>query len=118
MDLLSILRVKLLTGSYLNTLSFSQDDLEGDSDANNQIGFLHGSPPVRTSNPVVKDVEFAKLALLPSSSPLGSSLSMKPSRHEKGSLSCGSPLGTSPKVRIEGFACGSPESGRVVPAIA
>lgn len=113
----SNLSLKLLTRLYRHPISFCQDELEGDSDASNQIGFLRGSPPVRTSNPVVEDSEFAKLALL-SSPPLGSCHGLKPSRHDKGSPSSGSPLGTSPKVRIEGFACGSPESGLVVPAIA
>lgn len=95
----------------------TEDELEGESDASNKIGFLCGSPPVRTNNPVIQDVEFTKLSVLPPS-PLGSFEGMKAARHDKGSPSCGSPLGASPKVRIEGFACGSPDSPRVVSALA
>lgn len=109
-----------LTGYHgleiLNVI-LNKDELEGESEASNQIGFLCGSPPVRTGNPVVQDVEFAKLSALPAS-PLGSSHGMKQPRHDKGSPSCSSPLGASPKVRIEGFSCGSPDSQRVVSAFA
>lgn len=104
---------------YLNLESQCQDGLEGDSDASNQAGFLCGSPPVRTNNPVIQDAEFAKLTASPAS-PLGNSLGMKPPGHDKGSPSSrGSSLGSSPKVRIEGFNCGSsPDTRQAVSALA
>ncbi|THU53723.1 hypothetical protein C4D60_Mb10t17460 [Musa balbisiana] len=87
---------------------------EGDGDLGSQVGLLCGSPPARTNNPVVRDAEFGKHSQF-LASPIGVSLSMKQAgRVEKGSPNCGS----SPEVRIEGFACGNSESHCAVPALA
>ncbi|CAL4964586.1 unnamed protein product [Urochloa decumbens] len=82
-------------------LILSKNDPDGDSSS--QMGFLCGSPPVRTNNPVIHDPLFGKS--VPSFSPLGSPYCKTPAGIvEVGSPSCGA--SSSPKVRIEGFACG------------
>ncbi|KAK3160081.1 hypothetical protein QOZ80_1BG0054970 [Eleusine coracana subsp. coracana] len=81
-------------------LILSKNDLDGDMDSSSQVGFLCGSPPVRSNNPVIHDPQFGKRT--PSFSPLGSSYGQNSSGEvEVGSPSCGA---SSPKVRIEGFA--------------
>nr|CAB3476637.1 unnamed protein product [Digitaria exilis] len=91
--------------SEILDLILSKNDPDGDSSS--QVGFLCGSPPVRTDNPVIHDPQFGKR--LPSFSPLGSSFGKTPAgRVEVGSPSCGA--SSSPKVRIEGFACGKSET--------
>ncbi|KAH7670104.1 hypothetical protein IHE45_10G003300 [Dioscorea alata] len=96
---------------------------DGDLDTGNQMSFFCGSPPVRTSNPIVHDAVFVKQSLC-QVSPLGpispgSKLSLaRMERVERGSPSCGSSLGPKPKVRIEGFTCGNSEPHCVVPAFA
>ncbi|XP_066317416.1 uncharacterized protein [Miscanthus floridulus] len=86
-------------------LILSKNDSDGDSSS--QVGFLCGSPPVRTNNPVIHDPQFG--IRVPSFSPLGSSYGKAPTvRVEVGSPSCG--VSSSPKVRIEGFACGNSET--------
>ncbi|KAL5232236.1 hypothetical protein ABZP36_031012 [Zizania latifolia] len=84
-------------------LILSKNDPDVDTDSGSQVGFFCGSPPVRANNPVIHDPQFGKN--LPSFSPLGSSFGKKSvGRVEVGSPSCGA---SSPKVRIEGFACGN-----------
>ncbi|OEL28566.1 hypothetical protein BAE44_0010412 [Dichanthelium oligosanthes] len=88
-------------------LILSKNDPDVDTDSSSQAGFFCGSPPVRTNNPVIHDPQFGKKT--PSFSPLGSLNSfgkMGAGRVEVGSPSCGA---SSPKVRIEGFACGNKE---------
>ncbi|KAK8457030.1 hypothetical protein SEVIR_3G118000v4 [Setaria viridis] len=86
-------------------LILSKNDPDVDTDPSSQAGFFCGSPPVRTNNPVIHDPLFGKKT--PSFSPLGSSFGkMGAGRAEVGSPSCGA---SSPKVRIEGFACGNKE---------
>lgn len=87
-------------------LFFFQNDSDGDSSSH--VGFLCGSPPIRANNPVIHDPQFGKR--LPSFSPLGGSSygKMPAVRVEVGSPSCG--VSSSPKVRIEGFACGNSET--------
>lgn len=87
-------------------LILSKNDSDGDSSS--QVGFLCGSPPIRADNPVIHDPQFGKR--LPSFSPLGGSSygKMPAVRVEVGSPSCG--VSSSPKVRIEGFACGNSET--------
>ncbi|XP_015640108.2 uncharacterized protein [Oryza sativa Japonica Group] len=83
----------------------SSNDPDVDTDSSTQVGFFCGSPPVRANNPIVHDPQFGKN--IPSFSPLGSSFGKKSAgRAEVGSPSCGA---SSPKVRIEGFACGNKE---------
>jgi hypothetical protein len=83
-----------------------QGDRDADTDSSSKATFFCGSPPVRTNNPVVHDPMFGEKT--PSLSPLCSSFAKKlAARVEVGSLSCGA---SSPKVRIEGFACGNKES--------
>ncbi|ONM30812.1 uncharacterized protein [Zea mays] len=91
----------------LDDLILSKNDFSDGADSSSgQAGFLCGSPPVRANNPVVHDPQFGKRAL-PSMSPLGSSSHVK-LKVEAGSPSCG--VSSSPKVRIEGFACGNSET--------
>ncbi|CAL9173694.1 unnamed protein product [Musa hybrid cultivar] len=100
--------------SEILDLLLSKDASEGDSDSSSQVGFFCGSPPARTNNPVVRDSEFGKQSPF-LDSPKGISPSMKQAgRVERGSPTCGS----SPKVRIEGFACSNSESQCIVPAFA
>ncbi|WVZ95661.1 hypothetical protein U9M48_041395 [Paspalum notatum var. saurae] len=87
-------------------LILSNNDPDVHTDSSSQAGFFCGSPPVRTNNPVIHDPQFGKK--IPSFSPLGSSFGkMATGRVEVGSPSCGA---SSPKVRIEGFACGNKEA--------
>ncbi|AQK95765.1 uncharacterized protein LOC100277281 [Zea mays] len=89
-------------------LILSKNDPDVDTDSSSQAGFFCGSPPARTDNPVINDPQFGKKT--PSFSPLfggSSSGKMTAGRVEVGSpSSCGA---SSPKVRIEGFACGNKE---------
>uniref|UniRef100_A0A452XIR9 Uncharacterized protein n=1 Tax=Aegilops tauschii subsp. strangulata TaxID=200361 RepID=A0A452XIR9_AEGTS len=87
--------------------SSARNDPDVDTDSNGQAGFFCGSPPVRTNNPIVNDPQFGRNT--PCFSPLGSPFSkMLGGRAEVGSPSCGA--SSSPKVRIEGFACGNKEN--------
>ncbi|RWW08371.1 hypothetical protein BHE74_00010107 [Ensete ventricosum] len=83
------------------------------------MSFFCGSPPVRTDNPVIHDVQFGKQAQFLASS-RGNSPGMKPAgRVERGgSPTCRSSFEGNPKVRIEGFACGNSKQHRVAPALA
>ncbi|KAG6495702.1 uncharacterized protein LOC121996418 [Zingiber officinale] len=83
--------------------------LNQDYDSDNDT-FFAGSPPARTNNPVIQDSQFVKQSS-------AASLMNSPSAN-RGSPTCGSSFGGSPKVRIEGFACGSPEKHRVAAALA
>ncbi|CAL5096666.1 unnamed protein product [Urochloa decumbens] len=86
-------------------LILSKNDPDVHTDSSSQVGFFCGSPPARTNNPVIHDPLFGKKT--PSFSPLGSSFGkVGAGRAEVGSPSCGA---SSPKVRIEGFACGNKE---------
>lgn len=88
---------------------------ENDLDSSNQASFFCGSPPPRTSNPVVNDAQFMNQTRAVAS-PSGFYCDMKPSaRIKRGSPTCGSSKDTNPKLTIEGFACRSPDSRGVVP---
>lgn len=95
------------SASDILDLILSKNDPDVDTDSNSQAGFFCGSPPVRTNNPIVNDPQFGRNT--PCFSPLGSPFSkMLGGRAEVGSPSCGA--SSSPKVRIEGFACGNKEN--------
>ncbi|VAH12052.1 unnamed protein product [Triticum turgidum subsp. durum] len=95
------------SASDILDLILSKNDPDVDTDSNGQVGFFCGSPPVRTNNPIVNDPQFGRNT--PCFSPLGSPFSkMLGGRAEVGSPSCGA--SSSPKVRIEGFACGNKEN--------
>ena len=102
------------------TLSFDfsslQDEYnENDTDSSNQVSFFCGSPPPRTTNPVVNDAQFVNQTWAVAS-PSGFPCDMKPpARIKRGSPTCGSWQDTNPKLTIEGFACRSPDSHGVVP---
>lgn len=87
-------------------LILNTNDPDAHTDSSSQAGFFYGSPPVRTNNPVIHDPQFGKET--PSFSPLGSSFGkIAAGRVEVGSPACGA---SSPKVRIEGFACGNKDA--------
>lgn len=87
----------------------SSDDSDSDLSSPRQLGFLCGSPPIRSSNPVALDSKFEKGSLPPS--PLANSygapwLPLLPTTAEAAMAaesarpSCD---GGNPRVRIEGF---------------
>ncbi|XP_031491017.1 uncharacterized protein LOC116258070 [Nymphaea colorata] len=87
-------------------------------EGSNLTNYFCGSPPARTNNPMVHDVEFVNQSRA-YNSPFESSLGGKPSaRVENRSSSCGASFGGKPMVRIEGFACSNSKSHRFVPALA
>ncbi|CAN6470511.1 unnamed protein product [Victoria cruziana] len=87
-------------------------------EGSNLTNYFCGSPPARTNNPMVHDVEFVNQSLA-YNSPFENSLGGKPSaRVENCSSSCGASFGGKPMVRIEGFACNNSKSHRFVPALA
>ncbi|KAG6497523.1 hypothetical protein ZIOFF_045424 [Zingiber officinale] len=89
----------------------NQDEWDND-------GFFCGSPPVRANNPVIHDPQFVVQSQSFASSIGNSPSVMQAGRLERGSPTCGSSVGGSPKVRIEGFACSSPGKHHVAPALA
>ncbi|URD93431.1 hypothetical protein MUK42_00363 [Musa troglodytarum] len=111
---------KVDSASEILDLNPSQDDTDNDLDSSGQMGFFCGSPPVRTDNPVIHDVQFAKQAQFLASSRGSSPGTTKPAvRVERGnSPTCGSSFKGNPKVRIEGFACGNSKQHRGAPALA
>ncbi|KAJ0974616.1 hypothetical protein J5N97_016581 [Dioscorea zingiberensis] len=93
----------------LDTILNKEEYDENDLDSSNQVSFFCGSPPSRTSNPVVNDAQFVKQTLSAVASPSEFHYDMKPrARSKRGSPTCGSSLDVNPKLRIEGFACRSP----------
>ncbi|KAJ8490908.1 hypothetical protein OPV22_012629 [Ensete ventricosum] len=75
-------------------LILSQNDPYNEPESSNHMGFIYVSPPIRTSNPFVQDVQFGKQAQSSASSPHGNSPGMKHAGIvEMGSLTCGSSRG-------------------------
>ncbi|XP_058102796.1 uncharacterized protein LOC131246555 [Magnolia sinica] len=107
-------------GLEILDIVLSKDDPRDDLDRSNQAGFYCGSPPVRTNNPLVHDMQFGRqMQAQVFASPLGNSHGGKPSTSRVERVpSCGSSFGGTPIVRIEGFACGSSKSQCFVPALA
>ncbi|XP_072991407.1 uncharacterized protein [Typha latifolia] len=87
----------------LDIILSKDGEYEGESDSTTEGGFFCGTPPARTSNPIVHDAQFSNQT--PSfNSPTGNFHIMKPSTAvERGSPSCASSYGSSPRLRIEGF---------------
>ena len=83
------------------------------------VSCFYGSPPARAHNPIVNDVQFIQKKDTPSpfyvekrfSCSSGGSTSLKKS-------SCGTPYGSKPRVRIEGFLSANPDAPRNVLAFA
>ncbi|THU59708.1 hypothetical protein C4D60_Mb07t04890 [Musa balbisiana] len=100
--------------NILDTLP-GKDESEEGLDSSKQTGFFCGSPPVRTSNPVVWDALFVEENLSFTSSPgdiydeTGT-----PSRGERNSHSCGSSFVAKLESRTEQFARGDPQDCRLV----
>ncbi|CAA6668046.1 unnamed protein product [Spirodela intermedia] len=105
----------------LDIILSSSDDADGDLGSPRQLGFLCGSPPLRTSNPLILDAKFEEVAA-PMLSPMGIAAAqlgggdsrLEVVKVERPSPSCKG----KPRVRIEGFAPASSESGCVVTALA
>lgn len=92
--------------------------MDSDPEFSSQVSFFCGSPPARTNNPVIHDIKFAKQAQSFTSPLINSPGGKQAGRVERGSPSCGSSFGGSPKMRIEGFVCGSSDKRCVTPALA
>ncbi|KAG9447313.1 hypothetical protein H6P81_013441 [Aristolochia fimbriata] len=106
------------TGLEFLDCIWNKDDLEDDVDGgSNCKGFFCGSPPVRTHNPLVHDVQFVRggISIMATASPSGASIG----RAERVPCGASSFSGKSkPVVRIEGFSCSGSEPHCVVPALA
>lgn len=94
------------SSSEIYDLILSKNNPDVDTDSTR---FFCGSPPVRTNNPLVRDPKFG--TELPSLSPVGSPISKMLEmlgRIEVGTSPTrgASSNSISPKVRVEGFACG------------
>ncbi|ERN06340.1 uncharacterized protein LOC18434534 [Amborella trichopoda] len=98
-------------------LFLSTNGCKEDAEPNSPASYFCGSPPVRTSNPLVRDEQFNRQTLTRPTSVL--SHGGKPIVRVEGfATSCGASIGAKPKVRIEGFVSSSPESQCIVPALA
>ncbi|PKA59725.1 hypothetical protein AXF42_Ash011849 [Apostasia shenzhenica] len=98
------------------SIILNKDDLKSEPEWGSPKGFFCGSPPLRSHNPLVRDAQFNQQTQFLASS-LSSSGAPKHSTRASAPPSCGSFSG-SPKVRIEGFACGKSGSPCIFPTFA